>query len=79
MDLGPHAVYIVAAYAVTALIVAGLVLRAVLDHRAQTRALSEFADRGVGRRSDSGEHFAGARREAGSAMSLPPSSTHVSR
>ena len=52
MDLGPHAFFIVAAYAGTALIVAGLILRAVLDHRAQTRALAEFSSRGVGRRSD---------------------------
>ena len=79
MDLGPHAFYIVAAYAVTALILAGLVLRAVLDHRAQTRALSRFSDRGVARRSDSGEHFAGARRDTPSELRLPPSSTQVFR
>ncbi len=64
MDLGPHAFYIVAAYAVTALIGAGLVLRAVLDHRAQTRALADLMDRGVARRSDPVQGSTGARREA---------------
>ena len=67
MDLGPHAVFIVMAYAATGLIVAGLVLRAALDHRAQERALKRFEARGLRRRSDSppvpeaGEH---ASREA---------------
>jgi heme exporter protein D len=51
MDLGPHAFFIVAAYTATGLIVAGLIGRAVLDHRAQLRALSEFEGRGVRRRS----------------------------
>jgi heme exporter protein D len=51
MDLGPHAFFIVAAYAVTALVVAALILRAVLDHRAQVRALAELEGRGVRRRS----------------------------
>ena len=42
MDLGPHAFFIIAAYAATAVIVGGLILRAVLDHRAQLRALAEL-------------------------------------
>ena len=50
----PHAGYILAAYAVTALVIGGLVLRAVLDHRAQTRALAELEARDIRRRS-SGE------------------------
>jgi heme exporter protein D len=50
MALGPHAVFIAAAYAATALIVGGLILRAVLDHRAQMRALAAFEARGVTRR-----------------------------
>ncbi len=33
MDLGPHAFFIAAAYAATALVMAALILRAVLDHR----------------------------------------------
>jgi heme exporter protein D len=52
MDLGPHAVFIVMAYAVTGLIVAGLIVRAALDHRAQTRALASLESRGARRRSD---------------------------
>ncbi len=51
MDLGPHALFILAAYAVTALIVAGLILRAVLDHRSQLRALADLEGRGLRRRS----------------------------
>ena len=53
MDLGPHAVFIVMAYAATGLIVAGLILRAALDHRAQVRALARLEARGLRRRSDS--------------------------
>ena len=52
MNLGPHAFFIVAAYAVTAAIVGGLILRAVLDHRAQRRALAELEGRGLRRRSE---------------------------
>jgi heme exporter protein D len=39
MDLGPHAVFILGSYGFAALVVGGLVLRAILDHRAQRRAL----------------------------------------
>ena len=53
MDLGPHAVFIVMAYAATGLIVAGLIVRAALDYRAQTRALARLEARGLRRRSDS--------------------------
>jgi heme exporter protein D len=55
MDLGPHAFFIVAAYAVTALVVGGLILRAVLDHRMQMRAIAELEGRGVRRRSSGAE------------------------
>lgn len=46
-----HTVFIASAYVVTALIVGGLILRAVIDFRLQTRALAELEARGVGRRS----------------------------
>jgi heme exporter protein D len=46
--------FIVTSYAVTALVVAGLILRAVIDHRIQTKALAELDARGVGRRSRRG-------------------------
>ena len=52
MNLGPHAVFIIAAYAVTAVIVGALILRALLDHRAQRRALAELEGRGLRRRSN---------------------------
>jgi heme exporter protein D len=52
MDLGPHAFFIVAAYVVTGVIVGGLILRAVVEHRSQRRALAALESRGVRRRSD---------------------------
>jgi heme exporter protein D len=51
-DLGPHAAFIVAAYAVTALVFAGLIAWIVLDHRAQKRRLGALEARGVTRRSE---------------------------
>jgi heme exporter protein D len=49
--MGQHAAFILAAYAVTTLVVAGLVLRAVLDYRAQKRQLADLEARGTRRRS----------------------------
>jgi heme exporter protein D len=51
MSLGPHADFIVAAYAVTAFVVAALVAWVALDYSAQRRILGGFEDRGVTRRS----------------------------
>lgn len=51
MDLGPHALFIWASYAVSALIVGALVLGIILDYRTQRRTLQEFEARGVIRRS----------------------------
>lgn len=51
MDLGPHAGFIVGAYAVAAAVVALLVLWVVADHAAQKRALAELERRGITRRS----------------------------
>ena len=51
MNLGPHAFFIAAAYIVTALVVLGLVARAIVDHRIQARRLAELEARGVRRRS----------------------------
>lgn len=42
LETGPHAAFIWAAYAVAALIFAGLTLNAVLAARAQRRALSRL-------------------------------------
>ena len=47
-----HDFFIIGAYAVTVLIVAGLIARAVIDHRIQSRALADLEARGVTRRSN---------------------------
>lgn len=52
MDLGPHAAYIWASYAIAAVILAGLTAWLVLDGRRQRRALADLEARGVRRRSD---------------------------
>jgi heme exporter protein D len=51
MNLGPHADFIVAAYAVTVFIVAALAGWIVLDYSAQRRILGDLEERGVTRRS----------------------------
>ena len=51
MDLGPHAGFIVAAYAAAALIVGALVLWVVVDYRALERSIAELEARGARRRS----------------------------
>lgn len=40
MDLGPHGGFILASYAFTVVVMAGLVLDALRDRRAQKRALA---------------------------------------
>ena len=52
MDLGPHAAFIVSAYAAAIGIVAGLIVWVVLDRRHLTRMLGEFEAQGVTRRSE---------------------------
>ena len=49
-----HTFFIAFSYILTALVVIGLVLRAVIDHRIQVRALADLEARGVGRRSRHG-------------------------
>jgi heme exporter protein D len=51
MTLGPHAVFIIASYAVTVLVVAALLAWIVLDYSAQRRILGDLEERGVTRRS----------------------------
>ena len=52
VNLGPHAAFIVAAYAMAALVVARLIGWVVADHRAQAHALDDLEARGVTRRSE---------------------------
>jgi heme exporter protein D len=54
MDLGPHADFIIGAYAVAALIVGALVAWVMIDRRQQARILSELEERGLTRRSERG-------------------------
>jgi heme exporter protein D len=49
--MGAHAGFVLAAYAVAALILAGLIAWVVLDRRVQARALADLEARGVTRRS----------------------------
>ncbi len=51
MDLGPHANFIIAAYAAGILVVAGLIAWVMLDFRAQRRVLGDLETHGVTRRS----------------------------
>jgi heme exporter protein D len=51
MNLGPHAAFIVTAYAAAAVIVGGMMAWVALDRWQLTRALDELEARGVTRRS----------------------------
>ena len=50
MDLGPHAQFIVTAYAAAIGIVAGLIMWVVLDRRRLVRTLDELDAQGITRR-----------------------------
>jgi heme exporter protein D len=50
-DLGPHAIFILAAYGVTFVAVAALAFAIVEDDRKQRRLLAELEQRGIRRRS----------------------------
>ena len=51
MNLGPHAAFIIAAYAAAIVVVAGLVGWVMVDYRAQKRVLGDLEAHGVTRRS----------------------------
>ena len=56
MTEDPHFGFLLAAYVVAAVTLAGLILWVVLDHRAQTRALEALKAAGITRRAkDSAE------------------------
>jgi heme exporter protein D len=52
MNLGPHAAFIIAAYAAALAVVIALIGWVIVDHAAQRRLLTELEARGVTRRSD---------------------------
>jgi len=52
IDLGNHAGFVVASYAVFFVVVIGLVAWVIVDGRTQRRALAALEARGVRRRSD---------------------------
>ncbi len=52
MDLGPHAGFIWASYAITAVVVSALVFRAIAEERKQRKALARLEAQGIRRRSD---------------------------
>jgi heme exporter protein D len=49
MELGPHAGFIIAAYAAAAVVIGALVAWVIFDHRKQSRALAELEAKGIGR------------------------------
>jgi heme exporter protein D len=50
LDLGPHAAFIESAYAIAVVIVGGMILWVIIDHRRQARRLAELEAHGRGRR-----------------------------
>jgi heme exporter protein D len=59
MDLGPHAAFIVSAYAIATLIVTGMIAWIMFDHRRQLRSLAELEARGLVRRSERSTAYSG--------------------
>jgi heme exporter protein D len=55
MNLGAHADFIIAAYAIAVLVVLGLVAWVELDNRAQRRHLARLHAQGITRRSGKNE------------------------
>jgi len=51
MDLGPHAIFIIAAYMVATAVVLTLTVWVIIDYRAQCRVLAELERRGITRKS----------------------------
>lgn len=54
MDLGPHAAYVWASYAIAVVVLGALIGWLVADGRRQQHLLNELEARGVRRRSDGG-------------------------
>jgi heme exporter protein D len=52
VNLGPYATFIISAYGIAVLVVAGLIAWVMLDNRAQRHELAKLEARGVSRRSE---------------------------
>lgn len=52
--MSAHGLYVTAAYAITAIVLAGLIGWILIDHRGRKRDLAELEAAGVRRRSDKG-------------------------
>jgi heme exporter protein D len=52
MQLGPHAAFIIGAYAATGLVVTALIGWVIADYRIQQRTLADLDARGVKRRAE---------------------------
>ena len=55
MSLGPHAAFIIAAYAAALAVIIGLIVWVSADYAAQRRLLADLEARGVSRRSEKAE------------------------
>ena len=55
MNLGPHAAFIIAAYAAALAVVIALIGWVIADHAAQRRLLADLEARGATRRSEKAE------------------------
>ena len=51
MNFGPHASFIIASYAVSAVVIVALIVWVMLDYAAQRRILGDLEQRGIKRRS----------------------------
>jgi heme exporter protein D len=58
MNLGPHAGFIIAAYAVAVVVIGALIAWVTLDYRAQKRVLGDLDAQGVTRRSTAAKELA---------------------
>jgi len=52
MDLGPYTTFIVGAYTAALMIMVAMIAWVLIDHRRQTKILSDLEARGVTRRSE---------------------------
>jgi heme exporter protein D len=67
MNLGPHAAFIISAYAIATTVIGAVIAWVLLDYRRQLRILSELEESGVSRRSER----VGAGKEAEREKALP--------